>query len=219
MVRLWDLATNEIILRLPHANPVQTVSFNSDSSQLISSSGTTAVVWEVVEGVEIFEITGHNGAINHAVFSPDDNQIATAGADGVVNLWDVVSGKAIRTFSGHNGPILWVAFSEDGSLLATASVDKTARLWDVLTGQLIRTISGHTSAVTAVAFNPDGKALASASLDSTARITPLTTTEDLYLQAWNRLARPLTQTECAQYLHGQPCLTTSISGAPPEYAP
>lgn len=219
VVRFWDLASNEIVTRLEHAKPVQTITFNGDGSQLIATSGATAVIWDVAAETILAEITGHNGDINHAVFSPDERQVATAGADGLVKLWDLESGHAARTFSGHGGPILWVAFSNDGSLLATASVDKTARLWDVVTGQIIHSITGHTSAVTAVAFNPEGSELASASLDSTVRITPLTTTEDLLRQAWTRLARPLTQTECEQYLHGQPCFTTDISGAPPVISP
>lgn len=219
IARLWELATNEVILRLEHADPVQTVSFNSDGSQLLTTSGTTAVIWDVASGEILAEISGHNGAIQHAIFSPDDSQLATASADGTVKLWNLESGSAERTFSGHSGPVNWVTFSEDGSLLATASVDKTARLWDVATGQVIRTIIGHTSAVTAVTFNPDGTELATSSFDSTARITPLTTTNDLLIQSWNRLARPLTETECNQYLHGDVCLTTDISGSPPTIAP
>ncbi len=219
VVRIWDTATGEVAWELAHQTPVASVTFRVDGSQLVAASGETAVMWDLTTGESAPPISGHNGLIHHAIFSPDGQFLVTAGADGLVKLWDLQSGELVRTFSGHSGPVLWVAFSSDGSQLATASVDKTARLWDVATGNVLRTILGHTSAVTAVAFSPDDTSLATASLDSTARITPLTSVEVLIAQAWERLARPLSPDQCMQYLHGQPCFTIDISGPPPTAVP
>lgn len=219
MARVWDTETHTRVQEWEHEAPVESVAFSPDGQQVVATSGETAVIWDVNSGQSLPPISGHNGLIHHAIFSPDGTRLATAGADGLVKLWDLETGEAIRTFSGHTGPVLAIAFNEDGSQLATASVDRTARLWDVNAGQVIRTFAGHTSAVTAVDFSPTDEKLATASLDSTARITPLTTINDLLAQAWERLARPLSPAECGQYLHGLPCLTTTIDGPPPTFAP
>ncbi|MBL1129478.1 MAG: hypothetical protein D8M54_13340 [Chloroflexi bacterium] len=219
VARLWDTASEQVVMELATGAPVATVVFDANGARLVAASGDTAVIWDLTTGESAPPISGHNGLIHHAIFSPNGQRLATAGADGLVKLWDLQSGELVRTFSGHSGPVLWVAFNSDGSQLATASVDRTVRLWDVASGNVLRTILGHTAAVTAVAFSPDDATLASASLDSTARITPLTTVDVLLAQAWGRLARPLSPAQCAQYLHGRPCFTIDISGPPPAAAP
>lgn len=219
VVRVWDTETNEEIAQFVHDQPLQTVAFDKNGDRVVATSGETAVVWQLESGQSLPPISGHNGLIQHAIFDPDANRLATAGADGLVKLWDLETGELIRTYSGHTGPVLWIAFNNDGSLLATASVDKTARLWDVAGGQVIRSILGHTSAVTAVAFHPEDTALATSSLDSTGRLSPLTQTNDLLAQAWERLSRPLSPAECTQYLRELPCLTETIEGDPPVFNP
>ncbi len=219
VARLWDTTSEQVVMELATGAPVATVVFDAAGARLVAASGDTAVIWDLTSDESAPPISGHNGLIHHAIFSPDGQRLATAGADGLVKLWDLQSGELVRTYSGHSGPVLWVAFNSDGSQLATASVDRTVRLWDVASGNVLRTILGHTAAVTAVAFSPDDATLASASLDSTARITPLTTVDVLLAQAWGRLARPLSPAQCAQYLHGRPCFTIDISGPPPAAAP
>ncbi len=79
-------------------------------------------------------------AAERAVFSPDDQLIATISDGGMVVIWDVETGHAIRDISTcGNGRIhsRRPEFSPDGALLAFP--DGTALgLWDVKTGKRLR---------------------------------------------------------------------------------
>src|SRR6185369_2213100 len=71
----------------------------------------------------------HKGEVVAAIFSPDDQVIATAGYDGRAILWDANSGQMIHTFTTMSGirgtpaTLLDICFSRDGSVLAGASSD------------------------------------------------------------------------------------------------
>jgi WD40 repeat protein len=45
------------------------------------------IAWEADTGKKLLDLTGHLGRIFAKAVSPDGNRIATAGADGWVELW------------------------------------------------------------------------------------------------------------------------------------
>ena len=92
-------------------------------------------------------------------FSPDGSLLASASADGLVQLWNPDTETLEVTLEVHIDRVLSVAFSPDGSLLASASADGLVGLWDPHTPQLKATL-GHESPVLSVAFSPDGDLLA-----------------------------------------------------------
>ncbi|EKV03125.1 WD40 repeat-containing protein [Leptolyngbya sp. PCC 7375] len=113
-------------------------------------------------------LSGHQADIRTAIFSPDDQLIATASVDGTAKLWQR-DGTLITTLQGHTAAVSVIAFSPDGQTLATASEDGTAKLWQ-RDGTLITTLKEHSSSVWDVNFSPDGRTLATASGDSTVKL-------------------------------------------------
>ena len=82
--------------------------------------------------------TQHTGAIYSLAFSPNEQLVASASADGTIKLWNVSDGTLARTISGA-GPL---AFSPDGSMLfgagQSASSAPALHVWDPVTGNLIK---------------------------------------------------------------------------------
>ena len=68
--------------------------------------------------------------INDIHYSPDGKLLATASANGRVNIWNT-DGIWQQTFNGHGGEVLSLGFHPDGDTLASASSDKTVKIWQV----------------------------------------------------------------------------------------
>ena len=113
-------------------------------------------------------LTGHEGWVRHAVFSPRADLVASSSDDGTVRLWDLASHQS-RVLGTRLGSVGDVTFAPDGQTLAAASRDGDIRLWDVASGEG-RSLVGHEVGVEQVEFSPDGRTIASAGLDHTVRL-------------------------------------------------
>lgn len=102
--------------------------------------------------------------------SPDSLNLATGGAEGLVNLWSLNQDTPLSSLRGHTQRVCRVEFHPSGRYLASASDDTSWRLWDVETTTEVLLQEGHSRGVYAVSFNTDGSLLASAGQDSIGRI-------------------------------------------------
>ncbi len=157
---------------------VNSLEFSSDGSKLLIASGITgahgrAAIHSVATGQLISEMIGHRDTLYAAVFSPQEDQVATAGYDREIILWDSVSGKPIRKFTGHNGAIFDLAFSPDGKVLVSACADETVKVWNVETGMRLDTLSQPVGAVLAVDITANGKFILACGADNRLRIWKL----------------------------------------------
>ncbi|HKB40780.1 MAG TPA: WD40 repeat domain-containing protein, partial [Gemmataceae bacterium] len=97
-------------------------------------------LWEVASGKERRQlqqpelVTGSNGALIAAAFSPTGRVLACSRLDGTVELWETITGKRIAQFRGHRDSVRSLVFSADGRRLASGSSDSTVLLWDVTGG-------------------------------------------------------------------------------------
>jgi WD40 repeat protein/transcriptional regulator with XRE-family HTH domain len=168
---VWDIATREVLLTLPHDALVFGADFSPDSKYVsTSTSEGVAKIWNASTGYLIHELSGHTATIQRVAFSADGKRLATASEDGTAKVWDVVTGKILLTLSGHTGAVWGAIFSPDGLLLATTGNDGTVKLWDASSGEELFTFSGHNGAVLGIAFSSNGQLLATASTDRTAKV-------------------------------------------------
>lgn len=159
---------------------VLTLLFSPDGTKLAIAGGTPAVTgsvelrsWPELELEARLE--GHEDVVYDAAWLPRQNALATASADGTIQIWDQTTHRCRATLAGHSGPILAVSVSPGGRWLCSGSVDATIRVWDTETWQVARTLNNHLGTVHALAFRPrrgrdDRPCLASASEDGTLRI-------------------------------------------------
>ncbi|MCL2805159.1 MAG: caspase family protein [Treponema sp.] len=171
-LKLWDLSTGrEIRTFSRHEDDedsgfINSVMFNSDGSQVISSYGNTIKLWEASTGREIRTFSGYSSDVFFAVFSSDGRQVISSSWY-TVKFWDLSTGREIRTFSGNEH---LKTFSPDGRQVISSSFSEPIKLWDLSTGSVIRTFSGHTGYVGSVAFSPDGRQIISGSEDKTIKL-------------------------------------------------
>ena len=115
-------------------------------------------------------MTGHQGAIFAAAFSPDGRYLASSSADKSVKLWHAATGKFYTTFRGHVAAVYHITWSADSRLLVSGSRDTTLKLWSVSEKDLVEDLPGHSDEVFATDWSPDGRCVATGSKDKTVKI-------------------------------------------------
>jgi WD40 repeat protein len=113
-------------------------------------------------------LTGHEGPVRHASFSPDGQFVLTAGPDGTARLVDL-QGSGPPLVLRHDGPVTSASFSPDGASVLTSSADGTARVWSVPDGAAFATYR-HGGKLRGSSFGPDGELVLTWGDDGTARI-------------------------------------------------
>jgi WD40 repeat protein/transcriptional regulator with XRE-family HTH domain len=182
---IWDAATGQMLLSLPHLNAqVGSVSFSPDGSRIITTNTDQTVrIWDADNGKELLILDGTTNRVGNvaysSAYSPDGTRIATVVLDSQVIVWDANMGHELVTLLGHSSDILTVAFSPDGDRLVTASRDGTARIWSLAPSQELLTLVNEPGNSTFVgsrlAYSPDGAYLAITNYDPTPKVWDLAT--------------------------------------------
>jgi len=99
----------------------------------------------------IMLLSGHEGDVFTAKFSPDGEMIASGGFERLIMLWSTYGEcENFHTMKGHAGAIMQVKFSTDAERLYSASTDKTIGIWCMGTGERIKRLKGHSTFVNTV---------------------------------------------------------------------
>ncbi|XP_065830452.1 U5 small nuclear ribonucleoprotein 40 kDa protein-like [Oscarella lobularis] len=120
----------------------------------------------------IMLLTGHEGELYTAKFSPTGDILASAGFEKQIFLWNVFGEcENFGVLKGHAGAIMELHFSTDGSNIFSCATDKTVAVWDTETGNRIKKLRGHTSYVNSCCPSRRGDQLVvSGSDDSTVKL-------------------------------------------------
>lgn len=187
----------------------RTQRLNADSRPLSSAvtrpvaaleSSQVAIAPADSSAIASSEIPVTNKNLSGAVLSANGQMVATANAEGWVEIYQVRPNQSMKlthripNWRGDDKPVSesataiqsvpetaqgsstsaaavrQLAFSADGRQLLGVADDLTVRVWDTQSGQLIQVLKGHTEMIQQAQFSPDGQFIVTASLDRTARI-------------------------------------------------
>lgn len=119
---------------------------------------------------EPFTVLGaHRGELNGLAFAPNNAQLVTSGADGMVRRWPGTP-PASRAFEPSYSKIVAAVLEPGGRRLVTAAEDKTAQVWDVNQGKSLFPLDGLEQPVHALAFAADGSQIAAGGDDKVVRL-------------------------------------------------
>src|SRR5579871_3272976 len=136
-----------------------------DGKRILTVQGKTACVWDIETGRRLQQFVGHLEPVGAVAFSPDRNQVITAGgrAEGeaervaeapLVRLWDSESGKEVARFDGATQAMETVQFSPDGRQILAAGREGAVHVWNIRSrkGRLLTADSDGNAA-----FSPDSQ--------------------------------------------------------------
>ena len=126
-VRMWDARTGELVAVYQRHDSVVSVLFHPDGRRVLFSTrggpGAKLHLWDYLSGRLSSIPESHPFMIRATAFSPNGELIASASADGRVQVWKERDGSCVATFHEHRACVMFVAFSPAGDVLASGGDD------------------------------------------------------------------------------------------------
>jgi WD40 repeat protein len=182
-LRIWEVASGELIHQLEVGDELTACEFSADSRfvaagrprPLARDNGWAAAgasagvrIWRLDGLAELPGSPGFPATTEAYALSPDWRLLATAWVDGT-RLHDLaLGGDPIEVAAHVESPAYGCAFSPDGTLLASVGGDFRCILWDVASGTQRSVLKGGPGNRPRCLFSPDGRLLAA--LDEPGRL-------------------------------------------------
>lgn len=171
-VLIWDSNTGKIEYELKTKCQAQmlvnnqTITFNSDGSQLAICDEEGVSLWDLSNGEKIRTLKIERKDYLAIAFNPKNNTLATSGTANDftdIIIWDLASGEVIEKLPQMNAKAaLNLRFNHQGNILAWRGLrgsPGSVALYDINTNQRILTISNYTDDYDVFEFSPDDKTI------------------------------------------------------------
>jgi len=167
-VRRWQLPTPPAPVD-GHTAAVRAIATAPSGQWFATAADDKSVrVWSPV-GQPVRTIGTHTAGVQALSVTPDEKQIATGDAAGIVSLFATADGAAAGAIHAHRGAVTALAHEREGTALWSAGADGTLKRW-TLPLAAPRQLTGHAQGVRAVAATSDGKLIVSGGEDQTVRL-------------------------------------------------
>jgi WD40 repeat protein len=162
-VRVWRVATGELVRELPVPSCPFTICFSPDGKRLATgdaefgfgdSQGEAPIrVFDLADGRELAKLEGHELSILALAFTADGRQLVSASEDRTLRVWDLAAKRTVRTIK--LGLTDAAAISADGSVAVVNPFhDEDAKrkepdgppgmtVWDISAGKEIQRLETY----------------------------------------------------------------------------
>jgi WD40 repeat protein len=173
--KIWDVPLGSYIQELVMPDAVNGLALSADGLKLAASGKDGAIkIWTPTDGKQLFNLTGHGGAVTDVAFNaapaPANQLLASSGADGTLRLWNPTNGQPAGVILAHAGSVNGVVILPNNTVAATAGADGLLKFWQLPLAPS-RALTPHADAVTALTLSPDGNQIVTASADKTVRVS------------------------------------------------
>ncbi|MGB7088007.1 MAG: caspase family protein [Phormidesmis sp.] len=194
LLAVLDASGSLSVRSLSQPQKAQRLRLSSSAADNIALSPDGKWLASTIQGKEIlllnrmnnqFQVLRAEGSsISRLTFSADGQSLASAGADGLIEVWDVRSGRSRQQLQEHIGQVHSIDFSPVNSRqLVSAGADGTIRLWDVELGKSVGSpFQVYAQEILSVAFSPDGLSLVSGDRTGSVQLWDIVNTEQI--AAW-----------------------------------
>jgi WD40 repeat protein len=161
MIRVWDVAGEELFSEKPNAKRVQTLAFGL-GGRTLAWSGEEGILrlWNLDGDTPGWEARACKEYTAVTLFTPDGKSLITAGIDAPPIVWDAATGKKRLELGPADAKgNSYAALSRDGKTIAWSRESNLVHLTDLATGKEIRNWEAHVLQPRTIAFSPDGKTL------------------------------------------------------------
>jgi WD40 repeat protein len=147
-VRVWEIATGNLLHTFTHARDVNTVTFAPEGRILVyggsdlprSDQPDTVRVRNLNSG-ELLHSLPHEEAFTRVAKVTPDGQFILTGGKNDINVWRMSDGSLVNNFPEvHSASLQSISVGLDGNIIVSASADGTIKVTEVQTGQNLQEI-------------------------------------------------------------------------------
>ena len=188
--RTWSLPMPVVPVN-GHAMPVR-AAVSAASGQWFATAGDdkTVRIWNP-QGQAVRSMGQHQQGVAALAIRPDDQQLCSGDAEGVVWFWNGADGAVQGSIFAHTGAVTAMDYDRAQPWLWTAGADGTIKRWQL---PLVppRLSSGHSQPIRAIAVSADGRWSVTGSQDQTVRVWDQTTGQLVRALPETNLLGPIT---------------------------
>lgn len=161
-------ATGSRLLRA-HSVGISDLGISYNGKWLVTAAGTTCKVWSMEQKKLLASHEAGSGAVTAVAFVGPT--VATALADGSIELRDMESGKTLRRIAGHGAR--WMDMLGLDDVLVAAGSDGWVGFWSIPSGDVVEQVLEHSQAVRSLGLSASGRVLASGGDDGSIKVWAL----------------------------------------------